>query len=77
MNERIKQIASQANIVLESHPHHQSVDTAIVLLSDLEKFAMVIASECIVALAPELITNSDVDGIDKMVSKINTHFGFQ
>jgi hypothetical protein len=47
MNERIKLLAEQAEIKFESHPQHQGIDTAVIIPTDLEKFAELIVRECI------------------------------
>jgi hypothetical protein len=46
MNERIKLLAEQAEIKFESHPQHQGIDTAVIIPTDLEKFAELIVREC-------------------------------
>ena len=46
MNERIKELIEQAEIKFESHPQHQGVDTAVIIPTDLEKFAELIIQEC-------------------------------
>ena len=46
MNERIKQLIEQAEIKFESHPQHQGIDTAVIIPTDLEKFAELIVREC-------------------------------
>jgi hypothetical protein len=45
MNERIKELALEADIHFSSHHQHSGVDTAVVVLSDLEKFAELIVQE--------------------------------
>ena len=47
MNERIKQLAEQAEIKFEPYSQHQGVDTAVIIPTDLEKFAELIVQECI------------------------------
>ena len=46
MNERIKQLAEQAEIKFEPYSQHQGVDTAVIIPTDLEKFAELIVREC-------------------------------
>ena len=46
MNERIKELALEADIHFSAHHQHSGVDTAVVVLSDLEKFAELIVKEC-------------------------------
>jgi len=46
MNNRIKQLIEQAEIKFESHPQHQGIDTAVIIPTDLEKFAELIVREC-------------------------------
>ena len=46
MNERILELAERAEIKFESHPQHQGVDTAVIIPSDLKKFAELIVREC-------------------------------
>ena len=47
MNERIRELALQADIHFSAHHQHQGVDTAVIIPSDLEKFAELIVKECI------------------------------
>ena len=46
MNNRIKQLIEQAEIKFESHPQHQGIDTAVIIPTDLEKFAELIVRKC-------------------------------
>ncbi len=46
MNERIKQLAEQAEIKFEPYSQHQGVDTAVIIPTDLEKFAELLIKEC-------------------------------
>jgi|694.fasta_scaffold10146_19 hypothetical protein len=47
MNERIFQLAKQAQIKFEAHLQHLGIDTAVITPADLEKFAELIVRECI------------------------------
>ncbi len=47
MNQRIKQLIEQAEIKFESHPQHQGIDTAVIIPTDLEKFAELLVRECL------------------------------
>ena len=62
MNERIQELAEQAEIKFESHPQHQGVDTAVIIPTDLEKFALLIVKEC--------INNLEFHGFDDAVPYI-------
>ena len=46
MNERIKELVKQAEIKFEPYSQHQGVDTAVIIPTDLEKFAELIVREC-------------------------------
>jgi hypothetical protein len=46
MNERIFQLAKQAQIKFEAHLQHLGIDTAVITPADLEKFAELIVREC-------------------------------
>ena len=46
MNVKIEELAKQAEIKFEYHPQHQGVDTAVIIPTDLEKFAGLIVREC-------------------------------
>ena len=62
MNERIRQLIEQAEIKFESHPQHQGIDTAVIIPTDLEKFAELIVGEC--------INNLEFHGFDDAVPYI-------
>jgi hypothetical protein len=46
MNTRIEQIAQQAEIKFEATLEHSGIDTAVITLADLEKFATLLIREC-------------------------------
>ena len=46
MNERIKELVEQADIKFSAHWQHQGIDTAVIIPSDLKKFAELIIREC-------------------------------
>jgi len=46
MNQRIFQLAKQAQIKFEAHLQHLGIDTAVITPADLEKFADLIVREC-------------------------------
>ena len=46
MNERIRELAEQADIKFSAHWQHQGIDTAVIIPSDLKKFAELIVHEC-------------------------------
>ena len=46
MNERIQELAYQADIKFSAHWQHQGIDTAVIIPSDLKKFAELIVREC-------------------------------
>jgi hypothetical protein len=45
MNERIFQLAKQAEIKFEAHLQHLGIDTAVITPADLEKFAELIVRD--------------------------------
>jgi len=76
MNERIKELALEADIHFSAHHQHSGVDTAVVVLSDLEKFAELIVRECIHALWTEecrinAMTQADYE---RSGNRIHKHF---
>lgn len=46
MNEQIKELVAEVGIHFSAHYQHQGVDTAVIIPSDLEKFAELIVKEC-------------------------------
>lgn len=46
MNERIRELAEQADIKFSAHWQHQGIDTAVIIPSDLKNFAELIVREC-------------------------------
>ena len=46
MNERIRELAEQADIEFDVSSDHYGVDTAVVIPYDLEKFAELIVRSC-------------------------------
>jgi hypothetical protein len=48
MNERIFELAKQAEIKFEEHLQHIGIDTAVITTADLKKFAELIIHECVV-----------------------------
>ena len=73
MNERIKELATEAQIKFEAHLQHLGIDTAVITPADLKKFAELIVQECleVVKWTPSLYSN------DEYVKNIKTHFGVE
>jgi hypothetical protein len=46
MNEKIRELAEQAEIKFEAHLQHAWIDTAVITPADLKKFAELIVREC-------------------------------
>ena len=46
MNRKIKELVEQADIHFSAHHQHHGVDTAVIIPTDLEKFAELIIEEC-------------------------------
>jgi len=92
MNERIRELALEADIHFSAHHQHSGVDTAVVVLSDLEKFAELIVKECM-AIADEqkkyvedmeVFNEQDatwnkarIQQSQQIVDKIKQHFGVE
>lgn len=70
MNERILELAERAEIKFESHPQHQGVDTAVIIPSDLKKFAELIIRECMTVV-------DDADPTIACYCAIKAHFGVE
>ena len=84
MNERIKLLAEQAEIKFESHPQHQGVDTAVIIPTDLKKFAELIVRECMLQCikVENDVELSDYEGGFKdgallCYQEIQEHFGVE
>jgi len=73
MNERIKELVKQAEIKFEPYLQHQGVDTAVIIPTDLEKFAELIVQECFTKLTPYL----DDQFIDDIELELKEHFGVE
>ena len=73
MNERIKELVKQAEIKFEPYSQHQGVDTAVIIPTDLEKFAELIVQECFTKLTPYL----DDQFIDDIELELKEHFGVE
>lgn len=77
MNEKIKEIAEKLNIRFGYHPEHPTIDTAVIIPSELIMFAEMIVKEC-ADIAKHNVMNistyADADFIQKQIEK---HFGFQ
>lgn len=54
-------------------------DAGIKIISDrfCEKFAELIMTECIVALAPEVKSEDDAETVNNMVQNVKQHFGIE
>jgi hypothetical protein len=46
MNERIRELAKQAEIKFEAHLQHFGIDTAVITPADLKKFGELIVRDC-------------------------------
>jgi hypothetical protein len=86
MNERIKELAEQADIKFDVYSDNYGVDTATVVPYDLEKFAELIVRECIMVCWPggesdilyeqaSAIDKAFIDGQDVCVERLKQHFG--
>jgi hypothetical protein len=83
MNERIKELAEQADIKFDKDINE--IDVCVLLPSDLEKFAELLVKECITTIeqdrfrkANELDTEYDegyVDGMGRAERILKEHFG--
>jgi hypothetical protein len=69
MNERIKQLAEQANIQIVKATNYATALAEQGQLKDLEKFAELIVQEC--------VTNLYLNGYDDAVIQIQKHFGVE
>jgi hypothetical protein len=73
MNERIKELAEQAEIKFEAHPQHSGIVTAVITPADLEKFAELIVQEC-----AQVLWNIDSGELhDEYVESLKKHFGIE
>jgi hypothetical protein len=75
MNERIQELAEQADIKFSAHWQHQGIDTAVIIPSDLKKFAELIVREC----AERLLNDAKLTDIQttRCVASIREHFGVE
>jgi len=65
MNERIRELAQQAEIKFEATLEHSGIDTAVIVPADLEKFAELIVREC--ALVAGIMEHEGRAGIGKQI----------
>ena len=77
MNERIKTLIEQADIKFEAHTQHQGIDTAVVIQSDLAKFAELIVKECAHAIVNDSRLNDVRSAANGCVRTIKEHFGVE
>ena len=78
MNKRIRELAEQAEIKFESHPQHQGVDTAVIIPTDLEKFAELIVRDCMEVAHPKLTDVGEwAAGIRLVQKRLKQHFGVE
>ena len=78
MNKLIRELAEQAEIKFESHPQHQGVDTAVIIPTDLEKFAELIVRECMEVAHPKLTDVGEwAAGIRLVQKRLKQHFGVE
>jgi hypothetical protein len=82
MNERIKAVAAQSEIKFEATLEHSGIDTAVITLADLEKFAEILIQECErVAKDPqwysESPSNSWRNPIRYVCGVMKEHFGVE
>jgi hypothetical protein len=76
MNERIKELAEQADIKFDVYSDNYGVDTATVVPYDLEKFAELIIRECMsVARGMRNPPNLNYKPSDRFVDELRLHFG--
>lgn len=71
MNERIIELAEQAGF------NKMGIWNVIGIEEYHQKFAELIMTECVVALAPEVKSEDDAEIINNMVQKIKQHFGIE
>jgi hypothetical protein len=71
MNERIKELAEQADIKFDVYSDNYGVDTATVVPYDLEKFAELIVKKCV------MIGNYAHDGGEYPGPMIKEYFGVE
>jgi hypothetical protein len=79
MNERIRELAKQAEIKFEATLEHSGIDTAVIIPADLEKFAEEIVQKCLLAISktPNLVTDEEVAVMVKCHDQIEKYFGVQ
>ena len=78
MNERIKELAEQAEIKFEAHPQHSGIVTAVITPADLEKFAELIVRECTqVCLAQRDPANLNYKPSERFAEAVKQHFGVE
>ena len=77
MNERIKQLIEQAEIKFESHPQHQGIDTAVIIPTDLEKFAELIVKKCADVAKYYTPDTEECEHTWLIHDKIKQHFGVE
>ena len=71
MNDRIKELAEQSGAGWDDK-YHWYVGN-----EQMKKFAELIMTECVVALAPDVKSEDDAVTINNMVQKVKQHFGIE
>jgi hypothetical protein len=79
MNERIRELIKQADIEFDVSSDNYSVDTAVVIPYDLEKFAELMAREAITVVQKRFMgdLNREDMEIRRCVEDLKKHFGVE
>ena len=75
MNERIKELSTEAQIKFEAHLQHFGIDTAVITPADLKKFAELIVRECADAIINDSRLSDVRSASNGCVRTIKEHFG--
>lgn len=79
MNERIRELIKQADIEFDVSSDNYSVDTAVVIPYDLEKFAELMAREAIAVVQKRFMGDLNREDIEvqRCVKALKKHFGVE
>ena len=75
MNERIKQLAVEADFMLCEDGHFYSEGQSQKITDYLQKFAELIVRECLKQVRDEVQYLADWDKADEVINSVKKHFG--
>jgi hypothetical protein len=80
MNDRITELAKQAEIKFEAELHHLGIDTAVIVPSDLEKFYKLIVNHAVEVVRDTVRDETSSLGWEEasdLQARLRTYFGVE